>query len=309
MSRPLEEIQELLRFSDIKAEAALAALLEEDLLQLEDIIIYAKGLFERPNARDILETSIKPAGKDKEDALHLYLSREGLYDGLPEALFHQARGRRGFKDLEEMLTESKLQRQEEQEARTFFLPFEQEFFRKRIQIEQNERSVLFQMGPKLLGRLFRDRIDQESQLDEKQKLYYLLPLAHRIAGDLKLTMECFSMILLEEVIIRELPPKMIRLSDQEVPGIGETVLGKNMVIGQEVPSESRHFLIHVGPVKAKSLPLFLEGGRKWKLLQLLVNSFLPVEYETTIEIVAKKGEAFYLTEESTGAYLGYSTIL
>jgi hypothetical protein len=73
---------------DFRAEVLVAFWLENGEKSLDNITIRPNGTFQRPYRKDVLE--IEQSEKEQPDGVTLHISREGLYDMLPEGVFHQA---------------------------------------------------------------------------------------------------------------------------------------------------------------------------------------------------------------------------
>ena len=85
-------IEELIQnvFYDIKAEAVIADLIENGL-KPDEFVAINKGIFKRRYARDI--DSINSLKLENTQSISAFnLNRDGLYDSLPEGLFHKKSG-------------------------------------------------------------------------------------------------------------------------------------------------------------------------------------------------------------------------
>ena len=111
---------------DIRLEIILADLIIEGQ-PLEDVLIESDSLFKRNYHYDIESVNETGAASGKKKKIHFVVNREGIYDRLPEDLFHQVSETKISSDKEESIEEIKLQRQLEKQCRLFFQPFEQEF--------------------------------------------------------------------------------------------------------------------------------------------------------------------------------------
>ena len=124
---------------DIRAEVLIAELLEQAAIPRDKAILKAKGIHARPFSRDVLEVELFEDDRMRRDAIFFHVAREGLYDALPEGIFHTPKTQR---NATEMVDEIKKQNQQREDARTFFLPIEEEFNRQRILVEQEERKTI-----------------------------------------------------------------------------------------------------------------------------------------------------------------------
>ncbi|MGB1309498.1 MAG: hypothetical protein ACPG6B_11345, partial [Oceanihabitans sp.] len=103
-------------YQNLKAEVIIAELQKNSNLTNKDVVVHHKSAFKRSHRRDILDI-----GLIEDNKLHVNLSRNGLYDQLPEGLFHT----KDTKNTSITYTElRKTYKKEEQDARHFFLPLE-----------------------------------------------------------------------------------------------------------------------------------------------------------------------------------------
>ena len=102
---------------DARVEIILADLVAKGM-PMEDLVVIPKGLFKRNFHRDIDEVQLTEYDYHKGERVVLEINREGLYDALPEGLFHQPMqtGQRE-KDKETVIKEILAQRERQKAAR------------------------------------------------------------------------------------------------------------------------------------------------------------------------------------------------
>jgi hypothetical protein len=185
---------------DLKAEM-LVAVLAEQKIDPNEILAAFNGQFKRNWSRDI-EGSTAENLETGEEILCLHLNRDGVYDTLPELLFH--------KNLEtenqsaaEMAKDSMRLKAEEKESRLFFQPFENEVFLLGVQVAMKENQLFKNIYTEFLTGIIPDfwRIDNDLPENYINRLKKLLPLVYRITGDLDLTAQCLEFIIKESVKI------------------------------------------------------------------------------------------------------------
>ncbi len=295
---------------DIRVEV-IAALAVEDGIEAE-FYFHPQGIFARNFRKDILEEYIEYTESGVLKSISWELSREGLYDMLPEGLFHQPMQRKAFRNTQEMIQEFKRQQKEEENARNFFLPVEQSFYEQRISLELEELRAMSGFMDPLQQDLFSDFWGLEGinfpQL--RSNLLNLLPLAHRIAGDLQFSEQCFEAILGIPIRISKAAPEKVEVDRHLPPSLGEANLGLNLVLGNSFFDYIPSLLIHIGPVKRNVLRLLLPGNSLRRVLDLLCKYFLPCEVKNDIFIEMDSTEdAFILEADSSHARLGFTTRL
>lgn len=180
-------------YQNLKAEVLIAEVQERKNIKFDQIVINNKSTFKRPYRRDLLKIE---KSNLKEDVLSLDLSRNGVYDYLPEGLFHKQEN-----DNSKTFTTKRLKsKKEELAARSFFSPVENEFFNQRLNIEKNERVLLnnfYSLKDDYLIDFWKLNTDMPREY--LLKLIKLLPYAFKIAGDLELARLSLEKILKNKV--------------------------------------------------------------------------------------------------------------
>ncbi|HYV92797.1 MAG TPA: type VI secretion system baseplate subunit TssG [Chitinophagales bacterium] len=298
---------------DIRAEVVAADMVERGFL-IDDIVIVPKSLFKRRFDKDVLEVSEKEA-KSGNEYCSIEVSREGIYDALPQALVHSQRRskRAGVKSKEEMVDELKLRRREEKFARQFFLPFENEFYHQRIVLEQEEQHIL--RGYQSESR-YTEMLDQfwqlpdELDLRQKATLIYLFPILHKIVGNLHLTTLSFEACLNTVVELNIAYGEMKNILPGFILNQQLSVLGVNTVCGAKTSVNHPVIEMKVGPVAVEKLPDYLRNGKKMKALLALADYFIPLESRLKVLILQQAVNYFELNKKQMSySRLGYNTTL
>ena len=73
---------------DLKAEVLLSSLLESYNKDGYEFLINYQGQFKRPYRTDVLGCEIVDYDYDTTQFLKINISRDGIYDTLPEGVFH-----------------------------------------------------------------------------------------------------------------------------------------------------------------------------------------------------------------------------
>lgn len=189
---------------DAKAEPQLVMALDKGL-SFEDFMVSCDSLFYREYNKDIVFSEIKEDAR-KVSVLQLHLTRSGIYDHLPEGLFFQP-GQTGSKHTSaaEMAVDHRLNKQKEKEIRRFFMPFENDLFWQRIQLETEETRLLEGLKSGILNDYFMKFWGLSASIPKQfiVPLILLLPYANKIAGDLSYTAQCLEQLLQETVQIKK----------------------------------------------------------------------------------------------------------
>ncbi len=295
--------------ADVRAEVIAADYISEGML-LHHVTIKPAGTFRRTYSKDVLQSKLETTENDELETLEIEVSREGLYDMLPEGLFHQPDPNKRSMRVTDIVDGMKKTRKEEEEARKFFLPIEKEMYRQRILVELEERKayddysdhyrneLFFQVWPDLLP-LKKEYISP---------LIQILPRAFTICGDIPLTEYCFEKVLGTAVNISTNAVTTINISDMHTTRLGNVELGVDAFAGDLLINFLPTIVIEIGPVKKYQLQDYLNDGAATKALAVLCNYLLPAEADVHIELkLATQDEQLFLNTEKHEAILGFTS--
>lgn len=301
-------------FFDIKAEAVIADLVENGL-EKDKIVCYQKGLFKRRYSRDI-ESIQKVKLENGKELLGVYLNRDGLYDSLPEGLFH-SRSEKTVNVSENASKETKRLKQEEKAARNFFLPYENEIIYQRVQLELEERNILSRFSEKLFDDIYPDLWNIHQSLNRKYayRMALLLHFAHKITGHKILTAKCLESILDEKVNVKIVCSANSQI-EEEVPvcknekdgSLGNNELGVDFICGQTFINHTKIMEFSIGPLINTNISEYLENGPITKFLSCFYSYFVPVDLDVRSNIIVEQAKRnFELSEKHGGPVLGFES--
>lgn len=313
MSRSLSELANRINNTseDIKAEVIVSNLLSSGIRR-DDILIRFAGQLKRPRSSDIAEVKITQDSKGR-DRVEIALNRDGIYDTLPEGLFHQPSADRKGHSVSTMVEEYHQQRREEKKARQFFAPFENELFLHKTTAESEAIQQLFQLKQWHLNSSILEMLGIDPALPRAfiSKLLRLIPYLSQITGRLSRTEQIVTLLLGDPAAIT-----VDSFTDYEASSheslLGDTTLGAGLAAGNRIKPDHRSYRLTIGPVSRKELLRYKDGGWKEKALQILVNFVIPVEWDIAVQIHIHEEEAvsFILDKANqTNARLGYTTTL
>lgn len=288
-------------YQNIKAEVVIAEIQEKSDYSIEDIVINNESTFKRSYRRDIIGAN----DSSIESMITVNLSRSGIYDYLPEGLFHvekesqrkssYAQRRKNFKE-------------EEKNARSFFRPFENEFFNQRLEIELNERKLLdnfYNLKDDFLIDFWK--IDKKLPREYILKLIKLLPYRHKIVGDFELTRLCLEKILKQTVIFKRgygNPP-----SNNTKEYRKEYKLGVDLVLSNDDKKVLQPQLeVEIEAISEDKIASYLTENGVSRFINTFYDYFIPIEMEITTKFVVNKEEGFLLKTENS-PIMGISTKL
>ncbi|GAB4021307.1 type VI secretion system baseplate subunit TssG [Spirosoma migulaei] len=287
---------------DLRAEVVLAEMLD-DGVSLDDVIINPVGAFNRAFGRDISRTEWIEAQHQSKRWLQIDLNRTGLYDLLPEGVFHQPTANDASSTKESVLREMAIQRQREQAARRFFLPIEQEFFRQRVRIEQGQQAFLSDADASLtdnpLGWFWN--LPDFLTPTQTKRLLYLLPIVSQLAGDLIAMKACFEQLVEERVSLQVDSPGMVFLQT-DTPALGQWELGTDSVFNGWLHSEEPIVRITIHIDHSDQVTSYLPGQNGRRLLEWLAGYLVPLDTDWRIELDTSqlKDSFLFASDESIG---------
>lgn len=235
----------------------------------------------------------------------LLLNRMGLYDTLPEVLFHPPPVLRPGEALTppRMVDDSRYGQRQEAIARQFWLPFEQELFRQRVSIEAQEADVMTQSE----GAVWQDLqtalcgpVPFPLSAAQRISLLTIWLNAHRIAGDWAQTAAYCAEFL--GVPVR-LSYRASASQSVGLPPLGQGLLDNDLIlIDNAPPDEGGTICFHVGPLASGAeLVAYLPGGQRLAQVQLLADYLLPADVDWVVEpVLAARHERLILDDEDVG---------
>jgi hypothetical protein len=301
---------------DLRAEYVISCLLGEDNISQKDVLAVFDGPFKRKWSFDIDRSEVEDF-ENGDESLSVHLNRAGIYDGLPEALFHSFSDNKNASG-DDMAKESMKIKGEEKSIRKFFRPFEHEIFFQNVNVVEKETEVLRRLYSDFLNGLIPGfwKIDRKIPPLYASRLIKLLPYAHQIAGNYNITARCLESILGEDVSIELDPWEPEELNGSEVEdkprggALGWSKLGKDMVIGKKASGFIGRLVVKVGPLKNTHVRDFFENRAADRLLNCFYGYFMPVELDVETQLASdKKQKTFVLDPETKNSLLGYSTVL
>jgi len=204
---------------------------------------------------------------------------------------------------------------EEKESRTFFLPFENEIFFQKIQLEISERKILKRFSENLFNEIFPEfwNLDRSLPKELVSKLMLFLHYSHKFIGNCDLTAKALEVILNENVSVRlanlASDPDPALQENQYPSALGSSSLGIDMICGEHSEDLFTIMDFSIGPLKNTRIEDYLENGSISKFLDVFFSFFVPLELipKTTILGYAAR-EEFVLSDKGM-SFLGFNTTL
>lgn len=262
--------------SDYKVEAVAALMLEGDP-DFGRILIERLGRLSRTHTRDI-HRSYSVGGQAGAPHYTVFQTfRESLYEALPEGVFHPPTLGGLGRSPEEIVEEIRSQRKNEQAARAFFKPFEQEA--SYLEIQALLVELMFEKKHRYtwLYRFFERNwpIIRKLSPEAAMGFIYMLPLLSRARGKKDQAGAFLSYLTGYPVVIKDTALPI------EVPGtsgdlvIGACRLGLSTTLPGTLYDGWPAWRVRVGPVRPEDASKMLPGSGFDELLDELLGFFVP----------------------------------
>jgi hypothetical protein len=300
---------------DLRAEYLIAGMLAGGI-PVRDIMVSFDGNLKRKWSSDISYAEVEKY-ENGEETINIHLNRSGIYDALPEALFHEFIDNRNATG-EDMAKESMKLKAVEKDARLFFRPFENEIFLHSVFVALKESQEFKSLYSGLLNGLISDFWQTDNiPSGYSVTLCKYLPLTNKIAGDYEMTAQCLESILDEKVTISLSHDEDITNSDDidlnsATMKLGNVRLGYDMIPGRKVTGFIGKLIVTIGPVMNTNIADFFDKGRAGLLLKSFYSYFIPVELDVETKILPEESKRNFILgvgKEYENSYLGYNTVI
>jgi hypothetical protein len=296
--------------ADIRSEVFAAALASAGV-PMESMYFRTQSTFRRSKAMDLDDVRIdKPETGDGQ--LVFSLNREGLYDMLPEGLFHFRDASGSHMTRDELFNDIKRSRQEEADARKFFGPFENEFFQHRLQLEMQEQRLLRKGNDADNRELFEKLYGPAPAIEDRYvlPLLHVMPVFHRIRGDISQVARCLSRFLDLPVHIEHASTTRHPATAEGLKALGQAVLGVDAVAGDRFDSAMPVYEVHVSDIPRAEVGRFFPDGGSAGVLEFLLTCLLPMECRYTVFLhLCKDQRILVLADEANESHLGYDVYI
>lgn len=292
---------------DFKAETIAAEIAEQGTDQ-EQILILMLGALKRTFSHDVksVETELL---EDHKEYVVLKAGREGIYDMLPEGLFHHPTAHKSARSEKEIIATMKRRREEEVNARKFFVPFEATINYLRIQMALHENRLDKRAHYDDLVELFASHweIFQHLNANQSNIFLHLIPIIHDIRDDHAKIRQIMEMMFLTRVDISLRKQQSLQPDDPLSSRVAEALLGVDLTTGNVCFDDGAdELLLAIGPMEASLYREFMPERKNSKILQLLCDYLLPVQTDiiTKFDLIEKDKQA-----RLADAYSDYNSIL
>jgi hypothetical protein len=298
--------------TDFRAESVAVNLLKYHRA-VSNIFIERIGINDRAYLKDIKSISSSYLGFD-EEVFTIETYREGIYDYLPEGLFHPPSLGATRKNVENVVREIRKQKRVEDDARKFFKPFELEIFFTEISALLKEFDFDIASDTDSLLDTVSELWPLLKMLDKKNAYIFIhiLPFFHQIRGDKKWFEKCISAFLQVPVEITFTPNIIDDIEENDDSMLlGNSRLGVTYIPSGRHMDGQRNWVVNIGPIPYEDMKKYIPGSPFRKVLNALYDYFLPVTVDVEENFITEKKEYSFCLEddERNASRLGYSTFL
>jgi len=299
-------------FTDIRAEVLAASLIEQGYLA-GHIFTTREGAARRGWNKDVEELYVEYSQYDLKDYLYIKTNRPGIYDILPEGIFHGVSpSKRLTRDKEDIIDEIKEKREEEFFARRFFQLFEQEIDMSAIRAYLYETKYEKKLSNPDFVNIFVSYWPIIKLLNRRQSIFFLhtIPLIEKIRNKFDEIAVAMSFIL--EAPVRITKTKILHhIENGQIESeLGSMRLGIDWVQGRSFDDGLFDLKLTVGPISGEEMRTYLGDGRRNIILDYLCRLFLPGNVFVIKDYIIDQEESvFKLSDQEHTSYLGINTFL
>lgn len=297
--------------TDFRAEVVVAGLLKAEQDEDRIVIVRQRGNM-RDVSKDVSKTEYVYSDYDLLEYLYIYTNRLGIYDSLPEGIFHQPENSRRLRSTEDVVREIRSQREEEKLARRFFRPFEMAIDQLLVDAQLYEQKFDKAHVYGNLCNILKEQWHILRYMNLRQGILFLriVPLIAEVLQDYEKMGAVMSIILNCPVCIKEGRKSDKVLPDREKNGLGKFKLGVNFVLGKIVESDNPDLNIVIGPINTIEMKSFRSNGNNKQILKRLIDMIIPFDRNKNIEYrLSKTDTKFRLSGKGHATYLGINTRL
>lgn len=300
--------------TDYKAVTIAAEIIENEIVNSVDVVVLPKGPQKRAYDKEIAGISIDKNNTGKKPLTTIWVNRDGLYDMLPEGLFHRSPASSVMITEEDMIKDIKTRREEEKLARQFFAPFEAElnYFRTLVELYENRLDKKNEYDE--LINIFLKEWQEFECFTKKQMLIliHVLPTIHEQRNNIKFVSSIINMMFNIPITLHYksiFPKQSTNTTLNGATALGSGALGVNFIAGQVNGAEQK-LMMNIGPLSASRMLEFLPGTSAAKAVDVLLSYFIPIGTGVQFNLLADPAsQKMIIGGEGANAALGYTTYL
>lgn len=271
---------------------------------LKEFWVKNNGMNSRASSKDV--TNVTTYGyataNDLKEAIFIHMSRNSIYHHLPEVFFHPIAISHPNMSNKEVVAAIRKNRRTEQENIHFFIPFDTEFFKKKVGLVNRYLNIFTDPNAKQnLFTLARDIVAKNLTLNKEQlyKLFLNLCFSEKLKENLPALAQLLTNIMACTITVKYLPKEF---SETPFKNLGEGILGHNAGLQGKVSSEFDDIvatIISNKQMKYQIIQQYMKTLKKILEFFVFANRDIHVRYQTS-------GIDEFILNKS---YLGYNTAI
>jgi hypothetical protein len=299
---------------DLSAEVVVNLLMKHGLV-LDDFLFIFEGSFRRSYQNDLQKVD-QINSRSSRPIYMVYLNRDGIYDKLPEGLFHRIdRFVKPEKsgELKTFKEEYEQQKNEISSSKKFFQPIENEFFRKRV-LREAALSDSFANPFRTVYRYFfsgKSRYDLNEKFTESVTSF--LPAVRNFRGNLS-KIRFFLISILQTSVLIDQCETLASFPNNDPASskpLGKSILGMDFYPGKSFSDHRIQWNINIH-VNNDNLYNYLENGDYRKFFGFVKTNLIPAGVEADFHFHTPETKNFMLqnnNDPKTAVFLGYNSCI
>ena len=293
---------------DFKAEILAASLVNQQKTP-ERIVINPTGLYSRAYSKDIEDVSDWLLEGSTFIYNRIDTPREGLFDMLPQYLFFSPSDLTDSNNVDQILDNLRQNRDEERQNRLFFLPFDSELnYLRSLTVHYDNSVDHLDSAAEILDQ-FAEHWPILNDMTRTQAGIFtqLLPWLHVLRSNLPWFSRFLQLFFNVPVRVEAGRRLHKSMKSDSLPTLSNCRLGVDAVVGDQFDDGRNGVQIIVGPVPDERVADFLPHTQTLRLLNGLVDYFLPISSEVSISIQTEPLPTD--APRPTTTFLGYNSFL
>jgi hypothetical protein len=297
--------------TDLSAEVVVNILIKHGLV-LDDFLFVFDGSFKRNYLNDLHRVDKLNLNNSRTTYL-VYLNRDGIYEKLPEGLFHRIdRFVKPDKsgELKTFKEEYEHQKNEIVSSKKFFQPIENEFFRRRVLREASLFESFANPFRTIYRYFFSGKNRYELSEEFTEGITSFLPAVRNFRGNL--SMIRFFLISILQINVKIQQFEALKSFPNSNPAVRNTLgkfrMGKDFYLGNKFTDHYINWKI-ILDVKNDCMHKYLEDADYLKFFDFVKTYLIPAGVDTNF-IYQTQENLVFLLQSCTGRknvlYLGHN---
>lgn len=281
-------------YTNYKPEFVAASIVESGF-ETDEVRLIREGV--NKGGKTISKVCREYSRGNMAEYLDIYTRKRGLYDSLPEGLFHHRMDVRDKKSRVDVVESFKKEREVELSARIFFRPFEISIDRMLIQAQRYEMAMEKRNKSGEFVRLLSSywSLLRRLPLDKSLFVISLLSQCYRLTTAEQIS-EVLAVLLGCEVKIQT-TYKHMRIDTDCDWELGKSMLGVDSVIGEHIEDAYPVVEISINGLRRSQRGLVMEGTKVYEQFMEILDLFIPADAEVELNsTIAPEDAMFFMSD-------------